>query len=159
MFGSSFFLSNRRPIHRESSLMPTAFTHAFIALAGGKACFARPMPWKFWGLAMACSAGPDLDAGLHAYGVQYEDLWGHRGMMHSLLFALIVAVIIVSWAFRRERLGWANDGGCCWRFSSPSPHHMACSMHSPTADWASRSSRPSTTRDTSSPGRPSRSRH
>jgi acyl-CoA reductase-like NAD-dependent aldehyde dehydrogenase len=36
----------------------TAFTHAFVALAAGKVCIRRPMPWKFWALAMACSALP-----------------------------------------------------------------------------------------------------
>jgi inner membrane protein len=80
----------------------TAFTHAFVALAAGKICFARPMPWKFWVLAMGCSALPDLDVGLHSYGVEYEDLWGHRGMMHSLLFAAALAFAVVSWFFRRE---------------------------------------------------------
>jgi inner membrane protein len=60
------------------------------------------MPWKFWALAMACSALPDLDVGLHSYGVQYEDLWGHRGMMHSLLFAAVVALVVVSWFFRKD---------------------------------------------------------
>ena len=81
--------------------MATAITHAFVALAMGKASFRRPMPMKFWLLSMACAAGPDLDVGLHSYGVHYEDLWGHRGMTHSLLFALIVAIIIVSWLFRK----------------------------------------------------------
>ena len=49
---------------------------------------------------MACSVLPDLDVGLHAYGVKYGDPWGHRGMTHSLLFAAILSVIVVSWIFR-----------------------------------------------------------
>ena len=82
--------------------MATAFTHAFVAVAAGAACFRRPMPLKFWLLAPACSALPDVDVGLHAYGVPYADLWGHRGMTHSIFFALVLSLVIVSWLFRRE---------------------------------------------------------
>lgn len=82
--------------------MPTALTHAFVALASGKACFHRPMPLRFWFLAMGCSAGPDLDIGLHSFGIEYEDLWGHRGMTHSIFFALVLSVVLVSGAFRRD---------------------------------------------------------
>jgi inner membrane protein len=82
--------------------MPTAFTHAFVAAAAGKVAFARPMPPKFWLLSVLCATMPDLDVGLFAYGIQYEDLWGHRGMMHSLLFALVTAIIVASWPFRKE---------------------------------------------------------
>ncbi len=82
--------------------MPTALTHAFVALASGRACFHRPMPLRFWLLAIGCSAGPDLDVGLHAYGIEYEDLWGHRGVTHSIVFAFVLSVALVSWAFRRD---------------------------------------------------------
>ena len=82
--------------------MCTAITHAFVALAAGKACFNRPMPAKFWLLAAGCSAGPDLDVGLMHWGVPYESFFGHRGFFHSITFALILAIIVVSWAFRRE---------------------------------------------------------
>jgi inner membrane protein len=78
----------------------TAFTHAFVAVAAGRICYRR-MPPRFWLLAIACSAGPDLDVGLHHYGVEYLDLWGHRGMTHSLLFALVVAAIVVAWPLRK----------------------------------------------------------
>ena len=87
--------------------MCTAFTHAFGALAAGRAWFPQRMPWKFWALAPICSAGPDLDVGLHSYGVEYEDMWGHRGMTHSIAFAIIIALVIVTWLFRRN-----SDGGC-----------------------------------------------
>jgi len=82
--------------------MPTALTHAVVALAAGKICFARPMPARFWVLAAACSVGPDLDSGLRAFGVNYEQLWGHRGMTHSLVFAFAVALIVVATAFGRD---------------------------------------------------------
>ncbi|MDZ4754684.1 MAG: metal-dependent hydrolase [Phycisphaerae bacterium] len=83
--------------------MATAFTHAFVAIAAGVAIYSpRPMPKKFWILAPICSAAPDLDVGLHAYGVDYADAWGHRGMMHSVFFAVIIGVALVAWFFRRD---------------------------------------------------------
>jgi inner membrane protein len=82
--------------------MCTAFTHAFVALAAGKACFPRGMGPKFWLLAMGCSALPDIDSGLMAWGVPYDSFLGHRGFLHSLAFALLVSIVIVFWAFRRD---------------------------------------------------------
>ena len=83
--------------------MPTAFTHGFVALAAGKTIYREPKPWKFWILAMCCSAAPDLDVGLFAYGVEYEDLWGHRGLVHSIFFAAIIALIVVTIGFRKPQ--------------------------------------------------------
>ena len=82
--------------------MSTTFTHAFVALACGGACFggSKTIPARFWLLAPICSVLPDLDVGLHAYGVEYGDLWGHRGMTHSLLFAVVLSFGIVTWFFR-----------------------------------------------------------
>src|SRR5688572_28506208 len=82
--------------------MCTAFTRALVALAVGRAWYAGRMPLKFWLLAPMASALPDLDVGLHSYGVDYEDLWGHRGMAHSLLFAMFLALVIVTWLFRAD---------------------------------------------------------
>ncbi|MHC5002435.1 MAG: metal-dependent hydrolase [Planctomycetota bacterium] len=81
--------------------MSTAFTHGVLALALGKACFVRAMPPRFWLLAAGCSALPDLDVVLHAFDVPWGGLWGHRGVFHSLPFAALVAVIVVSWPLRR----------------------------------------------------------
>lgn len=57
---------------------------------------------KFWLLAMGCSALPDIDSGLMAWGVPYDAFLGHRGFLHSLTFALLLSVIVVLWAFRRD---------------------------------------------------------
>src|SRR5579871_6738063 len=49
---------------------------------------------------------PDVDViGFH-FGVHYGDLWGHRGMTHSLLFAAVVGVL----AAARFRPDWRRDG-------------------------------------------------
>ncbi|HEY6251835.1 MAG TPA: metal-dependent hydrolase [Candidatus Angelobacter sp.] len=78
--------------------MPTAFTHALVAGSLGQA--GKPdwrRDWRFWYLAVLCSILPDIDVIGFPLGVRYGDLWGHRGMTHSLLFAAVIAVIM---AFR-----------------------------------------------------------
>ena len=101
-----------RPLPTRITLhMATAFTHAFVALAAGRACFPESVPRRFWFLAPFCSAIPDADVGLHSYGVEYEDLWGHRGMTHSLIFALILALVVVTWLFR-DNARWLSRRWC-----------------------------------------------
>ena len=42
-------------------------------------------------MAIVCSILPDLDVIGFRLGVPYGNLWGHRGMTHSLLFAAVIA--------------------------------------------------------------------
>jgi inner membrane protein len=78
--------------------MASAFSHAFLALALGKAPRHPLFTWPVLFLGMACSIIPDLDVIGFSFGIQYGDLWGHRGMTHSLLFAsLLSAVLTAVW--------------------------------------------------------------
>jgi inner membrane protein len=85
--------------------MASLFTHALVGTALGQASDrewrnSKSKAWRFWGLIVACSILPDVDAiGFHA-GVPYGAPWGHRGMTHSLVFAAIVAAGLAL-AFRR----------------------------------------------------------
>ncbi len=99
--------------------MCTVFAHALLGLTAAVAV----EPWLLGGaagrepasanggsllrlrrrarwLAAACAALPDLDTGLHFYGVSYDSVWGHRGVMHSFLFAAIVGVVVSALAFQ-----------------------------------------------------------
>ena len=98
----SALTATRPSLISDSATVATVITHAFVALAAGTICFRRPVPAKIWLLAVACSVVPDLDVGLHSFGVEYGDLWGHRGMAHSPFFAAVISIAIVSWLFRRE---------------------------------------------------------
>ncbi len=79
--------------------MPSAFTHAFAALALGQMFTAAGMSWRFWLLSALCAVLPDADVIGFAFGVRYSDMLGHRGLTHSLLFALVIALLVVRCAF------------------------------------------------------------
>jgi len=74
--------------------MASLFTHTFMGVALGQTASREwRRDWRFWFAAMALSILPDIDAiGFHL-GVPYGALWGHRGMTHSLLFALFLATL------------------------------------------------------------------
>lgn len=73
--------------------MPSLPTHAIVGLALGQAAPAESQcDWKFWVLAIGCSVLPDFDVIGFGFGIPYGDLWGHRGMTHSLLFAALLGV-------------------------------------------------------------------
>lgn len=83
--------------------MASAFTHGFVALAAGKLLFPERMPVRFWVLLVLGAVLPDLDVVGFYHGIRYGDKLGHRGFAHSLLFALIVAVLITVAAFPAVR--------------------------------------------------------
>jgi inner membrane protein len=81
--------------------MPSIFTHAFAALAFGKASAGVRKPAHFWWLTALCAVLPDLDViPSFVFGLR-GSIFDHRGITHSLLFALLVAVTVVSLAFRK----------------------------------------------------------
>ena len=73
--------------------MPTPITHAFVAVALGRTAAGGRPPLRFWLLLAALGALPDLDTFTFALGIPYQSVWGHRGITHSLLFALVVSFV------------------------------------------------------------------
>lgn len=77
--------------------MPTLFTHVLTAAALGQ--LGEP-EWRkqqqFWAAAALCSVLPDADVFGFSLGIRYGDLWGHRGMTHSLLFSALLAVLLAA---------------------------------------------------------------
>jgi inner membrane protein len=63
------------------------------------------MPLRFWALAAVCAALPDADAIGFGLGIRYGDLLGHRGLTHSLFFALVLGFLVVILFFRNIDLG------------------------------------------------------
>jgi inner membrane protein len=80
-------------------------SHAVAALGIG-ACFYKPeIPKSVWVIGVACSTLPDLDVIGFRFGIRYGDFWGHRGLTHSLVFAALLALVIVLLGFRHGVTG------------------------------------------------------
>jgi len=56
-------------------------------------------------LAAVCAALPDADVIGFGLGIRYSDLLGHRGLTHSLFFALAIGFLVVILFFRNVDLG------------------------------------------------------
>lgn len=74
--------------------MASVFSHAVVAVALGKDFRTEKTGRRSFLLGIFCSVVPDLDVIGFRYGVQYGDVWGHRGMTHSLFFAAVLSLIL-----------------------------------------------------------------
>jgi inner membrane protein len=81
--------------------MPTAPTHAIVALALGAGFRRATPPPSLLALGAWYSVLPDLDVIGFRFGIAYGDLLGHRGLTHSLSFAVALASVTVACRFRR----------------------------------------------------------
>lgn len=52
------------------------------------------MPLWFWLLSVFCAVIPDADVIGFSFGIRSRDLFGHRGLSHSLLFALGLGLFV-----------------------------------------------------------------
>jgi inner membrane protein len=77
-------------------------SHAVVGLALGTALVRAP---RLWLVGAACACVPDLDVVGFRFGVAYGDMLGHRGLTHSLPFALAFATLV--WLAARR---WAPPG-------------------------------------------------
>ena len=81
--------------------MPSAFSHAVASLALGRVYTTRKLPLRFWILASICAVVPDVDVLANRFGFDHTTMLGHRGITHSLFFALAFSGLIVILFFRK----------------------------------------------------------
>ena len=87
--------------------MATLISHAAVGALIG-AVGSRPESQKRAALVCALAACvPDLDVIGFRFGVQYGDLWGHRGLTHSLCFAALLAALGLIWMPGARLRAWA----------------------------------------------------
>ncbi|TGE20200.1 metal-dependent hydrolase [Hymenobacter elongatus] len=84
--------------------MASVFGHALLGATLGKLLLPSRPGWPWWLLAAACAVLPDADVVGFKLGVAYADLWGHRGLSHSVAAAAVVATILVL------LIGWFRRG-------------------------------------------------
>jgi inner membrane protein len=80
--------------------MASAFSHAIVAVVMGRSIQNKELSWRELLLGACCSVVPDLDVIGFALGIQYGDMWGHRGLTHSVVFAALLAGILVGLWYR-----------------------------------------------------------
>lgn len=76
--------------------MASAFSHVIVAVAMGSALRNEELRGRELSLGALCSVLPDLDVIGFPFGIQYGDMWGHRGLTHSVSFAALLAGILVA---------------------------------------------------------------
>ena len=87
--------------------MASLFTHALVGTVLGQAGTADwRKDWRFWCLLIVCSILPDIDSIGFRLGIPYSSFWGHRGITHSLTFAVILAVCVAAAFNRTFRRPW-----------------------------------------------------
>lgn len=67
------------------------------------------LPLRFWILSILCAMLPDIDVVGFAFGIRYGDMLGHRGLTHSLAFALLAGFVGASITLRealQQRKKW-----------------------------------------------------
>jgi inner membrane protein len=75
--------------------MASIFSHGIAAFAVGKLLILSKKPWKLWITGIICSMVPDADTIAFRFGIPYNSVWGHRGITHSILFAVFLALIVM----------------------------------------------------------------
>lgn len=82
--------------------MPSAFGHALFAASLTPFRPYRGNLLSTLLISMACATIPDLDVIGFDFGIKYGDMLGHRGITHSILFAMLLGMSI-SYFFFKEK--------------------------------------------------------
>ncbi|RYU78043.1 metal-dependent hydrolase [Hymenobacter persicinus] len=85
--------------------MASIFGHMTLGATLGKLLLPERRYVRYWVLAAACAFLPDIDVLGFKFHVAYASLWGHRGLTHSLLAAVMVASAVVGWHRLGHRAG------------------------------------------------------
>lgn len=81
--------------------MPSAFSHAVVAIAASKIIHPNRPFLKLCLLAIFCAVIPDADVLAFKLNIPYSSMYGHRGITHSLSFSFFLGGIITLLFYRR----------------------------------------------------------
>jgi inner membrane protein len=85
--------------------MASAFAHVAVAYALGKSLSSQFHTSRFWWFTMACCLLPDADVLGLVIGIPYEHMLGHRGLTHSIVFAMLLGWVVPRLAAPTIRYG------------------------------------------------------
>jgi inner membrane protein len=92
----------------------SAFAHAAAGAALWPLFRTARLPRRAWAAGALCAVLPDADVLAFGLGVAYGDLFGHRGLTHSLAFATVLAWLVLAAAYPARR--WPADRGRLWAY-------------------------------------------
>lgn len=81
--------------------MPSPFAHALFGGSLWAAMHSADAPRRTWIAGATLAVLPDADFVGFVLGVPYETIWGHRGITHSVVFALAAATF--TWGILRRK--------------------------------------------------------
>jgi inner membrane protein len=81
--------------------LSSIFTHAIAGAALAVIAEANPSAATI-AVAAACAVVPDADGIGYMFGIPYGALFGHRGFLHSLTFAALLAAAVTLFFFRQS---------------------------------------------------------
>ncbi len=76
--------------------MPTILTHSIVGMVACKTLPKKVVSRRMYLLSVVLTILPDTDVIGFALGIEYGDFLGHRGFIHSIPFAFILAAFAVS---------------------------------------------------------------
>ena len=85
--------------------MASVFGHAIVGYTITKAASIKNYKWLLL-LAILSSVLPDLDVLTFNFGIPYSHPFGHRGFTHSIVFAIIWAVLLMFLFGKQNRVLW-----------------------------------------------------
>jgi inner membrane protein len=85
--------------------MPTIISHPAVLMAFHPAFRKYQFSSTTWIAAAICSIVPDFDVIGFRFGISYGDVLGHRGLTHSIFFAIVLATIISFVIQQKPKLG------------------------------------------------------
>ena len=85
--------------------MASVFGHAIVGYTITKVSAIKNYKWLLL-LAILSSVLPDLDVLTFNFGVPYSHPFGHRGFTHSIVFAIIWAVLLMFFFGKQNRVLW-----------------------------------------------------
>lgn len=88
--------------------MASAFGHALSAYGISKVFPKWTMTRRVVLLGMVSSILPDIDVAAYSFGISSSDWLGHRGLTHSIFFALLWAAILLLVFHRKEKQAGAT---------------------------------------------------
>jgi len=74
--------------------MPSSFTHAFAGCVIARHCLLKANSFRLIALCIGVAIFPDADVVMHFCGFPDTHMLGHRGITHSIPFAVLFALLL-----------------------------------------------------------------